>query len=154
MSLKFQSKTTYGAWFLACILSSCYLPKASNDELIRPWLGQQAISLKTSYTRRDLKSWGLAIPRFADRKGWHSNEFYFPPGVEFRIEGIEVNRSHFSGPNIWILISSNHLPGRQSKIGTWTWGPKRWSSLTFEEQLMPQNFRLFFEDNPNFRFIK
>lgn len=150
MTARVQRTAIYLMLFFAWILSSCCLPKANYKELIQPWLGQKAITLKTSFTVNGLRVWHVAIPRFTGRKGWHSNEFYFPPGVEFSIKGIKVNRSSFNGDYISIMVHSPLVSNQDVHLDAWLWGSKDWRSLTFEEQLMPQNFHLFFEGNPNF----
>jgi hypothetical protein len=133
-----------------CYLSSCYFPQSSDKELIRPWLGRKAITAKTSYLVPDVGVWFVALPKWSERRGWHMGDYFLSPNIEFKIEGIEVNRSPFSGPCIWIIASSPAISNRRIQMAADSWGTQRWRALTFQEQLQPKNVHLFFEGNPNF----
>lgn len=114
------------------------------------WANKRAVTLKASYLVPDVGVWFVAQPHGSGRRGWHSHDYYLPPGIEFKIEGVEVNRSPFSGPCIWMIVNSPRI-SKPQKMDTDSWGTQRWRALTFEEKTQPGNLHLFFEGNPNFR---
>lgn len=127
---------------------------SQDQQLISPWIGREAISSKTTSLNYVAKLWTVAPPGAEGFIGSVKEFFYFSKGVRFKITGVEINRSYISGPNIFIIVNSpTVMSGQKVYISTRDWGPPTLRKLSFEQQLRPENFRLFFENNSNFHFV-
>lgn len=137
---------------VCCFLSACVNNQKTSDQaLIKPWLGRRWITTKTTSLNH---LWAVAHSDAQNFRGQVQEYFYYPEGVTFEITGIDVNRSGFSGYHIILIARASAIAGsKEVHMHSRSWAPSSWKSLSFEQQLQPENFSKFFINNPNFRLI-
>lgn len=126
--------------------------KEADQALINSWLGKVGVTTTTSYTLKNGRLLCAAITGRENLQGAVGERFYYPAGVRFKIIGIEVNRSGFSGYSLSFIVSVPSINEGQSLfLYSRNWASLKYRELSFEEQLTPEGINSFFINNPKFR---